>query len=133
MYFYLEQTFAYIDQNLKKNMIWLPPGCQSTTKQLTHRDSFRLGPLCVSCFLSCSLCLPPFASLSFHFRKQLFLHKLQSYSQQHVQLRQIACGRPGTSHFIFAQTQHDLPGTTSVTRTAASPSCQRPASAEICA
>lgn len=126
MYFYLWQTLTYIDQNMKKKISWLPPGCQSSTKQLSHQNSFRLGLLHLNFSLSCSLCLPPFALLSFHFRKQLFLHKLQSYSQQHVQHRQIACGCPGTSHFIFAQTQHGLPGTTSVTRTPASPSCQQP-------
>lgn len=89
-------------------------------------SAVSLGPLYLNFFLSCSLCLPPFALLSFHFRKQLFLHKLQSCSQQHVQQRQIACSCPGTSRFILAQTQHSLPGTTSVTRTPASPSCQQP-------
>lgn len=120
-------TFVYIDWPRQKGkMLWLPPACQSTTKQLTHQNSFRFEPLCFNFSLSCHLGLPVFALLSFNFRKQLFLHKLQSHSQQHAQQRQIACGCLGPSHFIFAQTQHGLPGTTSITRTPASASCRQP-------
>lgn len=72
------------NQDIKEKMMWLPPGCQWTTEQLTL-EILLDSELYANFFLSCSLCLPPFALLSFHLSKQLFLHKLQSYSQQHVQ------------------------------------------------
>lgn len=97
----------------------------SVNPEATHPSEFFWG-FSFNFFLGYSLCLPPFALLSFRFRKQLFLHKLQRYSQEHVRQRQIACGCPGTPHFISAQTQHGLPGTTSVTRALASLSCRQP-------
>lgn len=90
------------------------PGCQSTTQQLSHQNACRFRLLCFLFILTCRLCLLPFALLSFHFRKQLFLHKLQSHSQQHVRQTQTAWGCPRTFYFIFPQSQHGLPGTTSV-------------------
>lgn len=34
--FYLQRTFTYIDQNVRKTLC-LPPGCQSTTRQLSRQ------------------------------------------------------------------------------------------------
>lgn len=109
------------DPDLKQNkVVGLPHRSQWPLSNLPFRIPADEG-LCFNFFLSCSLSLLLFAWLSFHFRKQLFLHKLQSHSQQPVQLRQIAWGCSGTFYFIFSRSQCSLPGTTSITRAPKSP------------
>lgn len=120
-----------LDQDIKEKVLWLPRGCQPATRNSPGQIPSGWASVFTSFSVAVYARWPPFALLSFRFRKQLFLHKLQSPSQEHVQQRQIACGCPGTSHFIFAQTQHSLPGTTSATSTRASASCRPPCHSKI--
>lgn len=107
------------DQDIKVAIIRLPPGCQP------RLESQWVWHLCWNGSVSYSLQLPPSDLLSLHFRKQLFFHKLQSLGWQPTWQWQIAWGCSGTFPFIFAQSQHSLPGTTSVTRaTTRAPRCQ---------
>lgn len=107
------------DQDIKVAIIWLPPGCQP------RLESQWVWHLCWNGSVSYSLQSPPSDLLSLHFRKQLFFHKLQSLGWQPTWQWQIAWGCSGTFPFIFAQSQHSLPGTTSVTRAATrAPRCQ---------
>lgn len=109
-------------QDIKVAIIQLPPGCQP------RLESQWVWHLCWSGSVSYSLQLPPSDLLSLHFRKQLFFHKLQSLGWQPTWQWQIAWGCSGTFPFIFAQSQHSLPGTTSVTRATTEPLAASPAS-----
>lgn len=127
MYFYLQWTLAYIDQNIIKKKLC---GCILAVSQpLTssaNRILLDLG-LCVwTSFLVAYACHPSPCFHSISENNYFYINYKVTASSMCSRDRQPAVGCPGTSHFIFAQTQHGLPGTTRVTRTPASPSCQQP-------
>ena len=105
-----------LDPDIKRKLERLPLLCQSTTEQLT---SLGFSPNWACVFPSSSVAVSACHPLP-------CFHSISENNCFYINYKVPARGCPRTSCFISAQTLHGLPGTTSVTRTPASPSYQQP-------